>query len=143
MILRKVFTLFLFIVTIPLGSQQLAYSYSKTPSDKDTSFQVIDGSADIPLTRDLHVDKNNVVNFDSFNGSIVSISYKTTSDLVKVKDFYLKTLPQMGWKIISSEFMGNSDIVDFKRDEETLEIEFVENENSEEKLVNFFAKLKL
>lgn len=143
MIFRKIFRLFLFTIALFLGSQKLAYGYSKTPLNQDNSFQVIDGSTDIPLSGDLHVDKNNSVNFDSFNGSIISISYKTTNDLPKIKDFYLKTLPQMGWEIISNEFMGNSDIVDFKRDDETLEIEFVKNENSEEKLVNFFAKLKL
>jgi len=52
--------------------------------------------------------------------------------LERVKNFYHKTLPQMGWKLVLSD-IGKSK---FKREKEKLEIDFV-NRNGKN-IVRFF-----
>ena len=108
-------------------------------NDENKTFQTVQGSLDIPLAKGLEVKNDNIINFDSLNGTILSISYETKIRLTKIKDFYLKTLPQMGWEIIANEFLDNTDIVYLKRDDEALEIEFSTRE--ELKTVKFFGKL--
>ena len=108
-------------------------------NEENKTFQTVQGSLDIPLAKGLEVKNDNIINFDSLNGTILSISYETKIRLTKIKDFYLKTLPQMGWEIIANEFLDNTDIVYLKRDDEALEIEFSTRE--ELKTVKFFGKL--
>ncbi len=115
--------------------------YDSDQVESFSNFHILDGSVDIPLAEGLEVKHNSNFNYDSFNGNIVSISYKTKIDLIKIKDFYVKTLPQMGWHLITDEETYDSEVVDFQRDGETLEIEFAETE--EGKVINFYAKLEV
>lgn len=119
-----------------------SYDYEQDGVNSENELKTVHGSLDIPLADDLEVNDDNVINFDSFNGNIISITYTTKVDITKIKNFYLKTLPQIGWEVVANEFLDNSDIVYFKRDKETLEIEFTKSEDEEsEKLVKFFGKL--
>ncbi len=117
-------------------------SYDYVGEENKEPFKTVHGSLDIPLADGLEVNDDNVINFDSFNGNIISITYSTKLDLTNIKNFYLKTLPQIGWEVVANEFLENSDIIYFKRDQETLEIEFIKGEDDKaEKSVKFFGKL--
>ena len=109
--------------------------FSKSIAQNATNF--VYGSKDIPLAKGLSKNTDDEIDFDSASGSIVFVSYKSSLGLQKIKNFYLQTLPQLGWVNISN---GNSavDLLRFKRDNEKLEIEFVKRKNVN--LVKFFAE---
>lgn len=90
------------------------------------------GSEDIPLLVGMEKISGDSLGFDSNSGSIISSSYEVKADFKKVRNFYLETLPQMGWKLVQN---GEKSAV-FKRDKEKLEIEFIQN--GKMKRVNFF-----
>ncbi|MBU6339505.1 MAG: hypothetical protein KGQ36_06025 [Rickettsiales bacterium] len=91
----------------------------------------VNGSEDIPLVKGLTQTNDENLGFDSSSGSISSTTYKSEIDLERIKNFYVKTLPQMGWKLIKNK-IGQITLV---RDKEKLEIGFV-NENGDD-LVKF------
>jgi len=70
--------------------------------------------------------------FDSASGSIISSSYTTNLTEKQIRNFYLKTLPQMGWDIVKNVEKGSS----FKRENENLEIEFLQENNK--LIIRFF-----
>lgn len=116
-------------------------SISKAPNPQiyqDGPMQFVEGSQDIPLAKGLEKIQEDGLGFDSVGGSIVSVSYKNNNESREIKDFYLSTLPQMGWKIAKSDNLISLDTVDFVRDEERLEIEFVSENNMS--LVRFFIE---
>lgn len=80
----------------------------------------IDENYDIPLLVAMEKLSKDNVGFDSASGSILSIAYVTDLEVEKVRDFYLKTLPQMGW-FLKANNMKKSIL---KRENEKLEIEF-------------------
>ncbi len=96
------------------------------------SQEFLQGSEDIPLIIGMEKISDGILGFDSAAGSIISSSYSTKLDKAEIKNFYLKTLPQMGWSI--SHHVENS--VKFKRDKEDLEIEFATEDQME--VVRFF-----
>lgn len=96
------------------------------------SEEFVQGSEDIPLLVGMEKISDDSVGFDSNSGSIISSSYVSENDKKQIRDFYLKTLPQMGWQIVKNVENESS----FKRDREKLEIEFVA-ENGK-KVVRFF-----
>lgn len=108
---------------------------AKRNAQNTTDF--VAGSKDLPLAEGLNKFSDDGLDFDSASGSIISVTYKSSDDLKKVKDFYLKTLPQLGWKNLKSNKRG-VDLLRFKRDNEKLEIELI-NYNGDN-LVKFFVE---
>jgi len=106
---------------------------------KGSPVQFVEGSQDIPLATGLTKSANDDdLGFDSIGGSVISIAYKNEGEKDGVKDFYLKTLPQLGWKIVKANEFSSLDTLDFMRDKEKLEIEFItENQMN---LVKFFVE---
>ncbi len=104
---------------------------------KKTVTSFVAGSKDIPLASGLNKVSDEGLDFDSASGSIIAITYKSSDDLQKVKDFYTKTLPQLGWKNIENN-QPKLELLRFKRDKEKLEIEFL-NYNGDD-LVKFFVE---
>ncbi len=98
----------------------------------------VEGSKDIPLAKNLTKLSDDPVEFDIASGSVISASYKSNKDLQKIRQFYLETLPQMGWNQVIKDKKTASHIIRFKRDNEKLEIEFVDKDG--EKLVKFFIQ---
>jgi hypothetical protein len=92
----------------------------------------VSGSEDIPLLKNLVQISEDNLGFDSSAGSISSVTYTNVTDVKEVKEFYVRTLPQMGWKSIKKDL----EQIIFIRNNEKLEISFVE-ENGEN-LVKFF-----
>lgn len=92
----------------------------------------VQGSEDIPLVVGMEKISDGALGFDSASGSIISSSYSSKIDEKKVRNFYLKTLPQMGWN--TSHHNENS--IKFKREKEALEIEFAKEEKMQ--VVRFF-----
>lgn len=101
------------------------------------SEEFVQGSEDIPLLVGMEKITGESIGFDSDFGSIISSNYSTQSDLKKVKNFYSKTLPQLGWKLVASRENNST----FKRDKEKLEIEFAKEDGKN--LVKFFLSSAL
>lgn len=98
-------------------------------------------NTDIPLLEGLSQIDGGDLGFDSASGSITSATYKSEIKLEKAHDFYSKTLPQMGWKLIrnSSEklIFTREKVVGTKtKGTEKAEIEFI-NQDGED-VVKFF-----
>lgn len=101
-----------------------------------TATDFVKGSEDIPLLNNLEIieDSNNL-DFDSASGSVSTIDYRSQIDLEAVQKFYLETLPQMGWKLVNTSHTRSS----FVRENEKIEIEFVESEyEDEDDIVRFY-----
>ena len=97
----------------------------------------VNGSEDIPLLKGLTQFKEENLGFSSASGSISATNYKSDIDLEKAKSFYLKTLPQLGWKLKSKRL----ERVVFVRGNEKVKISFV-NDNGDD-LVKFFISSTL
>ncbi len=97
------------------------------------SEEFVQGSEDIPLLVGMEKISDGALGFDSASGSIITSSYSTNLEQEKVKTFYLKTLPEMGWNITRNA----KDSIDFKREKENLEIEFAKEEKLQ--VVRFFV----
>ncbi len=116
----------------------LAFSCLQKISKQDSNFdfkpseEFVQGSEDIPLLQGMEKISGDSLGFDSNSGSIINSGYSTKISLNKTKNFYLKTLPQMGWKI--KKDLEN--YAEFTRENEKLEIEF-ENKGGLH-LVRFF-----
>ncbi len=105
--------------------------------DERPSEDFVQGSEDIPLLIGMEKISDESLGFDSPSGSIMSSAYESKIDLEKVRNFYLRTLPQLGWKVEKNDL----DKTIFKRERETLEIEFV-NQNGKD-IVRFFISSAL
>lgn len=101
--------------------------------------EFVEGTDDIPLADGMQkIDGEENLNFDLPSGNIIAISYRSDSKLNEIKDFYIDTLPQMGWVSVDNDIASNSKI-NFKRDGEKLEIEFVKEKGGN--MVKFYATL--
>lgn len=102
-------------------------SQQETPK---TNF--VNEKSDIPLAENLVKLDDNDIGFESPSGSLSTNSYKS-QDLEKTREFYIKTLPQLGWKLIK-----NDDIkITFTREKEKVEIEFLNKDGQD--VVRFFV----
>ena len=98
----------------------------------DDSGKYVLGSDDIPLFSGLEFIADDSTSFDTMSGNIVVSDYLGEVKSKKVEKFYAKTLPQLGWKLISKQ----DDKVLYKRDVDKLEITF--KQNGESLNVRFF-----
>ncbi len=124
--------------------QNLKKSFSKNfepAAKKDheiiASEEFAQGSEDVPLLVGMEKISEDSLGFDSNSGSIVSSTYASDLNQKEVRDFYLKTLPQMGWKIVKNI---ETKVV-LKRDKENLDIEFLKEGGKE--VVRFFISSAL
>lgn len=104
---------------------------------EEASQDFVQGSEDIPLLVGMEKISDDSLGFDSSVGSIMASSYETKTDLEKIKNFYLKTLPQMGWNLKEN----NVGKLSFEREKEKLEIEFVNQDGRD--LVRFFISSRV
>ena len=95
------------------------------------------GSEDVPLLVGMEKISEYSLGFDSNSGSIVSSTYNSNLNQKEVRDFYIKTLPQMGWQIVKNL----EEKIALKRERENLEIEFLQ-ENGKA-VVRFFISSAL
>ncbi len=122
------------------ASKEVATTKPQNNSSIDkiaVSEDFVQGSEDIPLLVNMEKMFNEGLGFDSDAGSIMSSSYESKIDLEKVKIFYEKTLPKMGWKITKNDAAKLS----FEREKEKLEIEFLSQKKK--KVVKFFISSTL
>ncbi len=107
----------------------------QTSNEELSATEFVKGSEDIPLIDGLEQIDNDALNFDSDAGSIATTDYKSLIDLEAVQNFYLKTLPQMGWKLIKNDQKHSK----FVRESEKIEIEFIQaEEEGYDDVVRFF-----
>jgi hypothetical protein len=101
------------------------------------STEFVQGSEDVPLLVEMEKIFDESLGFDSPEGSIMTSSYESKIDLKDVRDFYSKTLPQMGW----SQVEATHNKLIFTRENDRLEIDLsIENEQN---LVKFFISSDL
>ena len=105
---------------------------NKTVEGPKASEDFVQGSEDIPLLVGMEKIYDGALGFDSASGSIITSSYSTNLEPKQVKFFYLKTLPEMGWRVANND--ENS--VKLKREKEDLEIEFAKEDKIQ--VVRFF-----
>lgn len=101
-------------------SKQKEYGY-------EISEYFVQGSEDIPLLVGMEQINNDALGFDTASGSIMSSSYETLVDFEMIKDFYIETLPQIGWQISNN----SPNKVSFNREKETLEINFIAEDETD------------
>ena len=102
------------------------------------SEEFVQGSEDIPLLVDMEKISEESLGFDSDSGSIMTSSYLTKNDLENVQNFYLRTLPQMGWVVVKNE---QTKLI-LKREKDKLEIEFIK-QHHQKRIVKFFISSAL
>lgn len=113
------------------------YFFKPQKEEIQVSQDFVQGSEDIPLLLGMEKVSDDSVGFDSNSGSIISSSYVTKIDHKKVRNFYIQTLPQMGWKVMKNTESG----IGFLREKEKLEIEFLNEEG--ELITRFFISSSL
>ena len=79
------------------------------------------GFEDLPLMDGLKQAEDTAVSFDAPSGRIIE-AYAQSNEIgrSKIKDFYNKTLPQLGWKKLSGKSKDSS--VSYAREGEVLTI---------------------
>ena len=103
----------------------------------EVSEDFVHGSEDIPLLLEMERVLESSLGFDTESGSIIRSDYIISAGLEHAREFYIEILPQMGWSL-ENEIIEK---IIFQRDNETLEIEFV-NFNGED-TVKFFLSSSL
>lgn len=120
------------------GTENENTKVTETKNYEITTSDFVSSSQDIPLLDALkQINDEESLGFDSDSGSISSASYESSISLAKVKNFYLKTLPQMDWKLTANE----SDKLRFVREKEKVEIEFINKDGAN--VVRFFMSYAL
>lgn len=115
-------------------------SFTQKEEDNDdviASEEFAQGSEDVPLLIGMEKISEETLGFDSSSGSIVSSSYLSTIQEKNVREYYLKTLPTMGWKIVKNL----KEKIVLVRDKENLEIEFAKENDKD--VVRFFISSAL
>lgn len=129
--MKKILALTLSIILFSCQPQQPKHSWNIGTDG------YVEGTSDIPLAKGLKKFSDDNLGFDSTDGSIVSITYKSKIELQKVYGFYAKTLPQLGWVRAKSK-QPNFELLRFKRENERLEIEFSNKDGVD--LVKFYIE---
>ncbi len=114
------------------GFDKVSNFFNHSPKEITQDTEFVEGSDDVPLFSSLKKFGEEDVDFDSASGSISSLIYESSVNLDEVRNFYIKTMPQMGWRIHQN---GKKKIV-FYRQKQKLEIELTK-ENGKN-LVKFF-----
>jgi len=121
-------------------SQKLKKTFEASKAEEEeviASEEFAQGSEDVPLLIGMEKISEDSLGFDSSSGSIVSSSYATKLKEKDVRNFYIKTLPPMGWKLVKN--MENKIVL--KREKENLEIEFAKEDGKN--VVRFFISSAL
>ncbi len=135
--MKKIFALIFccFALFSCADTQTIAAPKNAAVAAELSSNDFVKGSEDIPLIQGLELVESENVDFDSESGSFSSIEYKSPFYLEAVQNFYLRTLPQMGWKLIRNDQTESS----FTREGERLKIEFLQKDhNSKSSFVRFY-----
>ncbi|MFT5703164.1 MAG: hypothetical protein ACJAZX_001213 [Rickettsiales bacterium] len=93
---------------------------------KEQEKQYVEGTDDIPLFIDLELIEDDSSSFDTMVGNIVISKYFGEYKTKEVKDFYLKSLPQLGWKLTKNQDRQ----ISFNREDDKLKIKFTHSKNN-------------
>lgn len=131
----KLFKIFFVLSVLTIFSCTSISSPKITNLTKEKQYVL--GTNDIPLFSGLELAEEDSTNFDTMLGNIVISKYIGSKDLdnfksKSVKDFYVQTLPQLGWVLVENKI----DKVSFKREKDKLEIRM--NYESKGLYVRFF-----
>lgn len=127
-------TIFVLLLLSSCIGDDLPKSTEQTSANEEiTATEFVKGSEDIPLVNKLEILENENVDFDSSSGRISRVEYKSSINLETVQEFYLKTLPQMGWKLVQND--QNRSL--FTREGQKLEIQFFTSEEEKSDIVKF------
>ena len=127
----KTFCVLMSIIVTSCNGQKLISSITSSPINLDSTNlsqekPYVQGSDDIPLFARLELIEEDSSNFDTVLGNIVISKYISDSSPKLIKDFYLQTLPQLGWKLVDNK----KDKVSFKRERDKLEIKLIHVEKN-------------
>jgi hypothetical protein len=130
----KFFKYFLALAFISSCSLNITGSFLNKLEKNPNKF--VSGTEDVPLLKGMKEVLKETIGFDSTSGSISTTSYRSKNSIYEIKYFYLKTLPEFGWKKITHK--GNK--IAFERENEDLVIRFEEIPliNNYKTEINFF-----
>jgi hypothetical protein len=114
----KIFFILSALTISSCSSKSLTKIISENLSSQNKKYVL--GSSDIPLFDGLELLEEDSTSFDTMSGDIVISKYVGDLKLQLIKDFYLETLPQLGWRLVDKK----SDKISFKREKDKLEIKF-------------------
>ncbi len=114
----KIFFILAALITSSCSGTEIKKMISEKLTSKDKQYVL--GSSDIPLIDGLELMEEDSTSFDTMSGDIVISKYEGNLKLESVKDFYLTTLPQLGWRLVDKK----SQKMSFKREKDKLEIKF-------------------
>ena len=109
----KIFFVLSILAIFACSSQESAKNISEN-SNINQEKQFVLGTNDVPLFTGLEFVEEDSANFDTMLGNIVISKYVGDFKLKPVKDFYLQTLPQLGWILVDNK----DDKISFKREKD-------------------------
>ncbi len=112
----RLIKIFFILSVLAVSSCQTLELPTTINSNKEKQYVL--GTNDIPLFSGLELVEDDSTNFDTMIGNIVISKYVGDIKLKSIKDFYVQTLPQLGWILVESK----SDKISFKREKDKLEI---------------------
>ena len=92
--------------SLVLSSCSLKPKKGVSDYEKNLMNGYVHGSEDIPLVKSLVKINSGNVGFNSNSGSIYATTYRSWRDLDQVRDFYIRTMPQLGWTMIQETLEG-------------------------------------
>ena len=103
-------------------SSLFSSNYSSKKTTKQPKFtnsnQYVAGTEDIPLFPSLK--EVDTTSFDSKEGGIIISSYHGMGNIDSIREFYLSSLPQLGWRRLKQ----NNDSINFARKSQILDLTF-------------------
>ncbi len=133
--INKILLVFIISFLISSCSTKVEYQENSDVAQIRDSSGYVFGADDIPLFLGLEMIEEESTNFDTISGNIAISSYFSNSSLEEVKDFYLVTLPQIGFKLKDSIGKDVEHALFYKRNSDSLEISF--RKDDDELLVKF------
>jgi len=126
---NKILAIFLSSILLISCVSKVDYQENTDINPEEKYSGYVAGTQDIPLFLDLEIIEEESTNFDTLSGNINIASYVGEANLEEVKDFYMITLPQIGFKLRKDKHRklendGVEHLLSYKRNGSRLEISF-------------------
>jgi hypothetical protein len=119
----KLLPIILFLTLLISCSPKIDYHENSTVTKERKFSGYVFGTKDIPLLSGLNIIDEESTNFDTISGNITIASYFGEFTLDEVKDFYMITLPQVGFKLQED----NNSNISYRRKTDKLELSFTQD----------------
>lgn len=94
------------------------------------------GDSDVPLAEGLSVEEGDETDFDAPQGRIVEYKTFGKTDAPHLMAFYESALPALGWTLIGKTAKKTPMTLQYKRDQDVLDIEFIDADSGNNALAS-------